>query len=181
MLLLWALSPARPWKGRESIDLESGALTSGLALGFLLPFSPPGSGLQQTRRKQSLTLNSCQISFSLTLAPLLELCLPPGMLGFHTFPLSSKQPGLSISLESWGTLGKAACFGKGPRKKTVTDTQGDRIPQQTQELGVVTHTCNSRPWEAGFPGWPWLPSEVEASLSYLKPCPSQVLGRWLSE
>lgn len=128
-----------------------------------------------------MTLNSCQISFSLTLAPLLELCLPPGMLGFHTFPLSSKQPGLSISLESWGTLGKAACFGKGPRKKTVTDTQGDRIPQQTQELGVVTHTCNSRPWEAGFPGWPWLPSEVEASLSYLKPCPSQVLGRWLSE
>lgn len=155
-------------------------------LGLSIASSLRGSGLPRARRKQSLkALDSCQISFPAPpppalAAPLPESCLPPGMLGFHTFPQSSKSGSqLGILRAKLTALGRA--LGRSQSKRwvlcSVTPTQEDRIPQQTQELGVVTHTRNSRCSAAGFPARPWLPSELEASLSYVKPCPSQTKSK----
>lgn len=123
-MLLWLLSPASPWNGREreeSTDLESGALTSGSRA--LNRFLSPGPLSPSNKREAVLEGPRLLSDFLLpALAPLPESWLPRGMLGFHTFPPEQQvagQPGLSASLGSWSSLGKAECFGKGPKKKTV--------------------------------------------------------------
>lgn len=163
-------APCVPHSERKSADLESEALTSGPRASQALPLSRPWSPVN-TKEAVFGGLGQVLPGFLFpALAPSLESSLPPAVPGF---PIGqAAQPGLSSRLELlWAKL---AALGRAPGRRPLSLVTHS-IPQQTHELSVVLHACNSARGKqrSGFPGQPWLHREIEASLSHLKPCPSQ--------